>query len=132
MLLTYVALLHKANKKSAPYGVIFPDFPGCLFAGRTIDQAVQNAREGLVFHMEGLLAAGESLPKPTTLEKIISDPENKDATPCLIHVIPPSGHLQRINISIDTDLLVAITHAASALGRNRSEFLAMAARQWLA
>src|SRR5690349_3085612 len=129
MFLTYIALIHKVEKKSAPYGVMFPDFPGCVFAGRTLDKAAENAREGLIFHMEGMLAAGESLPEPTSLEQIMSDPENKTAIPCLIHVIPPTGHLKRVNISIDAGLLVEVDHAAKILGKNRSEFLAEAARQ---
>ena len=131
MILTYVALMHKTCKKSAQYGVTFPDFPGCVFAGRTLDKAIQNAREGLIFHMEGLLMAGETLPDSTSLEKIISNPENKDAVPCLIHVIPPIGHVKRVNVSLDADLLAEIDHAARTLGRNRSEFLAVAARRML-
>ena len=131
MILTYVALMHKTHKKSVQYGVMFPDFPGCVFAGRTLDKAIQNAREGLVFHMEGLLMAGEILPEPTALEKIISNLENKDAVPCIVHVIPPVGHSKRVNVSLDADLLAEIDHKARALGRNRSEFLALAARRML-
>lgn len=132
MFLTYVALIHKANKKSASYGVMFPDFPGCVCAGRKLDKAMQNARQGLVFHMEGLLNEGEALPEPTSLEDIIADPAYKGAIPCLIHVVPPTGHLKRVNISIDAGLLTEVDHAAKALGKNRSEYLADAARQMLA
>lgn len=131
MILSYVALMHKARKKSAQYGVTFPDFPGCVFAGHGVDKAMQNAREGLIFHIEGLLMAGEILPEPTSLEKIISNPENKEAVPCLIHIIPPIGQVKRVNVSLDADLLAAIDHAAQTLGRNRSEFLAVAARRML-
>lgn len=130
MLVTYVALLHKAEKKSG-YGVIFPDFSGCVSSGKTVDEALKNAREGIVFHMEGMLESGEPLPSPTPLEKILSNPEYKDATACLIHVVPPVGKLQRVNISIDAALLAEIDHAAEMLGKNRSEFLAESARQML-
>ncbi len=70
---TYVALVHRAQKKGADYGVMFPDFPGCVFGGNTIKAALKNAREGLVFHIEGLLNAGESIPKATPLEDIQID-----------------------------------------------------------
>lgn len=132
MFLTYVALVHKANKKSPDYGVMFPDFPGCVCAGRSIDKAVQNARKGLIFHMEGMLNAGEVLPQPTSLEEIIVNPEYKEGIPCLIHIVPPTGRSLRVNISIDAGLLVEVDHAAKILGKNRSEFLAEAARQMLA
>lgn len=68
--MTYVALIHKANKEGADYGVIFPDFPGCISGGKTLDQAINNARDGLLFHIEGMLGVGELIPEPSPLEKI--------------------------------------------------------------
>lgn len=131
MLVTYVVLLHKASKKLAPYGAIFPDFPGYVSSGKTVDEALKNVREGIVFHMEGMLENGEPLPPPTPLEEILSNPEYKVAIACLIHIVPPTGKLQRVNISIDAGLLAEIDHAAELLGKNRSEFLAESARQML-
>ena len=128
----YVALIHKAKKKGADYGVIFPDFPGCVFGGNTLNIALDNAREGLIFHIEGLLDAGEKLPTPTTLEKIKENSAYKKATPSLIRIIIPTGHLKRLNISMDAGLIAEIDHAARKLGKNRSEFLADAAKQMLA
>lgn len=81
MPLIYVALLDRADKKGADYGVIFPDFPGCVFGGATLTAAIENAREGILFHIEGLLDAGEILPEPTSLEKIRSNPDYKEAIP---------------------------------------------------
>jgi predicted RNase H-like HicB family nuclease len=129
--ITYVALLHKAKKKGANYGVMFPDFPGCVFAGKTMDQALDNAREGLIFHIEGMQEIGEAIPKPTALEKIMARSENKVAIPALVKIILPTGQMKRLNISIDTGLLAEIDCAAKATGRNRSEFLADAARELL-
>lgn len=41
MSLIYVALTHKVNnKKTADYGVVFPDFPGCVFGGSSLAEAV--------------------------------------------------------------------------------------------
>jgi len=131
MLETYIALVHKAAKKSAPYGVVFPDFPGCVSSGKTIDEALKNARDSILFHMEGMLESGEILPKPTSLEKILANPEYQQATACLIHLVPPTGQLKRVNISIDAGLLAEVDRAAKALGKKRSEFLAESARQML-
>ena len=58
---TYIALLHKAKKKNAPYGVIFPDFPGCVFSGKTMEKALENARKGLIFHIEGMQKSKEPI-----------------------------------------------------------------------
>jgi len=132
MFLTYVALIHKVKKKGADYGVIFPDFPGCVFGGPSVDKALENAREGIIFHIEGLLDNSELLKKPTSLEKIKANSEYKEATPSLIRIVVPTGHLKRLNISMDTGLLAEIDYAAKKSGKNRSEFLADAAKQILA
>lgn len=132
MFLTYVALLHKAAAENAGYGVMFPDFPGSVFSGKTIDEALKSASEGLIFHMEGMLDNGEKLPEPTSLETIIANPDYRAAFPCLVRVIPPTGHLKRVNVSFDAGLLAEIDHTARISGKNRSEFLAAAARQALA
>lgn len=132
MFLTYVALVHRVSKKSSSYGVMFPDFPGCVSSGKTLDEALKNAREGLLFHMEGMLDGNEMLPEPTSLEEILSEEKYEEGIPCLVHLVPPTGHLKRVNISIDANLLAEVDHAAESLGKNRSEFFAFAARQIIA
>ena len=77
----------------------------------------------------GMVESGEMIPKPSRLEKILKDPENKQAIPALIRVIIPSGHLKRLNITMDTALLIELDKAAKMAGRNRSEFLADAVRE---
>ncbi|HTN97119.1 MAG TPA: type II toxin-antitoxin system HicB family antitoxin, partial [Nordella sp.] len=67
----YVALVHK--DKDSSYGVSFPDFPGCVSAGKTVDEAVANAVEALAFHVQGLEADGDPVPLPRTIETIRSD-----------------------------------------------------------
>jgi predicted RNase H-like HicB family nuclease len=42
---TYIGLLRK--EKCSDYGVDFPDFPGCITAGRTHDEACRMAAEAL-------------------------------------------------------------------------------------
>lgn len=46
MSLIYVPLVHQAKKKGGDYGIIFPDFPGCIFCGKKLDAALENARNG--------------------------------------------------------------------------------------
>jgi predicted RNase H-like HicB family nuclease len=67
----YIGLLHK--DPGTDYGVSFPDFPGCVTAGETLDGAHALAAEALSFHIEGMLADGEALPMPTPLGRIMSD-----------------------------------------------------------
>src|SRR5260370_8704207 len=46
----YIALIHKDTDSC--YGVSFPDIPGVITGGDTIDEAMQQAAEGLQFAAE--------------------------------------------------------------------------------
>jgi predicted RNase H-like HicB family nuclease len=53
--------------------VSFPDFPGCISAGDTLDEALANASEALGGHMRLMEADGGVIPKPRTLDDILKD-----------------------------------------------------------
>jgi predicted RNase H-like HicB family nuclease len=42
--------------------VSFPDFPGCVTAGRTSEEARRRAAEALSFHIAGMVEDGEKIP----------------------------------------------------------------------
>ena len=46
----YVSFIHRDE---AGYGVSFPDFPGCVSVGDTVDDAIRHGSEALAFHVEG-------------------------------------------------------------------------------
>src|SRR5881628_1609638 len=46
----YIALIHK--EAGSDYGVSFPDFPGVITAGASLDKARAMAEEALGFHLE--------------------------------------------------------------------------------
>jgi predicted RNase H-like HicB family nuclease len=74
---SYIALIRK--DAHSDFGVDFPDFPGCVSAGETLDEARRMAREALELHVSGILDEGEKLPAPRSLHEIMADPENSDA-----------------------------------------------------
>jgi predicted RNase H-like HicB family nuclease len=47
------------------YTVIVPSLPGCITQGSTKKEALANAREAILCHIEGLTKAGETLPAET-------------------------------------------------------------------
>jgi predicted RNase H-like HicB family nuclease len=59
---TYIALLRK--DETSDDGVNFPDFPGCVTAGGTLDEARRMAAEALDLHVAGLLEDREAVPPP--------------------------------------------------------------------
>ena len=120
----YVALLRK--QPDSDYGVDFPDFPGCVTAGTTLEDARRMAAEAIRFHVEGMIEDGEPIPAPSRLDEIMADPNHRDAVAVLIDAAVRCPSV-RINISMVPDLLEAI----DLVSDNRSRFLAAAAREKL-
>ena len=60
----------EARDSKHAYGVVVPDLPGCFSAGDTLDEALTNAREAILLHLEGLLDDGQSFPNPSTIEQL--------------------------------------------------------------
>jgi len=78
----YTAYLHKDRKSD--FGVSFPDFPGCITAGRTLEEARRRAAEALSFHIAGMIEDGEKIPNPSTIDDVASDPALKGAVAFLV------------------------------------------------
>jgi len=117
----YPAVIDK--DPDSDYGVVFPDFPGCVSAGSTLDEALLGAHEALAGHVALMVADGDELPEPTPLEAVAA---KRDTTTVAITLVPVTlpGKAQRVNITIDEVLLEEI----DAIADNRSRFLAEAAR----
>jgi len=110
------------------YGVIFPDFPGCVTAGDTVEQAFARAGEALQFHIEGMLEDGNPIPKPSRPAPAKDRSRQKDYYATILVPARLPSPSKRVNITIDSDLLEAIDATARAQGMTRSGFLAQAAR----
>jgi predicted RNase H-like HicB family nuclease len=121
----YIALLRK--DAGSDYGVDFPDFPGCVAAGLTLEEARRTAAEALAFHVEGMVADGDPVPDPTDLDTIMADPANHDGIGFLVDLPSRPGRAIRLNVTLPEDLVKSI----DAVTTNRSRFLAEAARQRL-
>jgi predicted RNase H-like HicB family nuclease len=126
----YIALIHK--EADSDYGVSFPDLPGAISAGRTLDEAREMAAEALALHLEGLAADGEAAPEPSSLEKIMTDAQNKEAVAVLIAVPNAEVKSVRINVTMPADVLDQIDRYAEQEGFTRSGFLAQAAKKAMA
>lgn len=123
----YIALIHK--EADSDFGVSFPDFAGIATAGTTLDDARAMAEEALVFHIEGLVADGEAIPEPSSLETVMADPENRDGVAILVPVKTETRKAVRVNVTLPEDVLEQIDRYAEAHGYTRSGFLAQAARR---
>jgi predicted RNase H-like HicB family nuclease len=129
----YIALLHP--DATGGYGVSFPEFPGCISGGDTLAEAADQAAQALRLHVEGMIEDGETIPEPRSAEELGKDSRVKawfkDATVALVPLLPPRDRVERLNISLDRNLVREIDTAAKALGMNRSAFLAAGAQRLL-
>ena len=129
-MLHYVALIHKET--GSDYGVSFPDFPGVATAGRSLDEARAMAEEALAFHVEGMLADGQDIPRPSAVDAVMSDSANRDGIVTLISLTPSTKRAVRLNITLPEDVLAEIDRYAASHGLSRSGFLAQAAKRAIA
>jgi predicted RNase H-like HicB family nuclease len=84
----YIALIHK--DPDTGYGVSFPDVPGVITGGNTIDEAMQNAPEVLAFAAEDWSEqTGKPFPKPRSIDELRKDNRfRRDAVDAIVAAIP--------------------------------------------
>ncbi len=121
-MINYIAIVHK--DANTDFGVSFPDFPGCITAGQTVDEAKDSAQEALAFHVKGMIEDGDELPVPSKLEDIMADADYADAVAYLVVSIPEAKpRTVRVNITVPEMTLKQIDAAAKKRGMSRSSFL---------
>jgi predicted RNase H-like HicB family nuclease len=119
----YIAYLHKDRKSD--FGVSFPDFPGCVTAGKTLDEARRMAAEALSLHIEGMVEDGEPIPEPSTIDDIADDPAMMGAVAFLVSV--GLDITVRVNITARESQVAAIDQKAEEAGMTRSAYMVRAA-----
>jgi predicted RNase H-like HicB family nuclease len=80
----YIAIIHK--DPGSDFGVSFPDFPGCITAGHTVEEAKEMALEALTGHMEVMRETGDAVPDPSSLDQVMSDPQFSDGIPVVVTI----------------------------------------------
>jgi predicted RNase H-like HicB family nuclease len=111
------------------YGVVVPDLPGCFSAGDTLDEAMTNAQEAILLHLEGLLDEDKTFPKPSDIERLRSRRGFRNWTWAIVDVDMSQlgDKAARINITLPQRVLRAVDAHARRQGETRSGFLARAA-----
>jgi predicted RNase H-like HicB family nuclease/regulator of extracellular matrix RemA (YlzA/DUF370 family) len=112
----YIALVHK--DKDTSYGVSFPDVPGCISAGDTFAQAVDNASEALAGHLAIMEADGDKPPVARSIEELKKDKDFVDdwADAVVAFVAPRSDQITKLQFDA-TDRDAAIREVAYELSK---------------
>lgn len=82
---TYLAIFEPDG--AGGYGVYFPDLPGCISNGASLEEAQLEAADALGLHLYGLENDGEHVPEPS--KALEADPETAEGyLVCPVTVFP--------------------------------------------
>lgn len=126
-MMRYLIVLHTEESRT-DYGVTVPDLPACVSAGDTLAEALANAEEAILGHLDVMVADGDPIPNPS-----VNPPQDLPAG-CMLAVVDIdlnklalSGKTVRLNVSIPERTVALIDRAAKRAGTSRSNFLTQAA-----
>lgn len=63
----YAMIVEKGEKN---YSAYFPDLPGCIATGQTLEELKQAMREALELHLRGMREDGLPIPEPSLVEYV--------------------------------------------------------------
>jgi predicted RNase H-like HicB family nuclease len=129
-LTTYIALLRK--DAASDFGVDFPDFPGCITAGSTLEETRAMAQEALEAHIECMIDLGQAIPPPSALDVIMADPDNAEAIPFPVAVPDHGCSGVQVELTVAEADLRKVDALAKKQGKSRSAVLSEAVRRLIA
>lgn len=133
----YPIAIEKPANTNECYGVIVPDIAGCFSAGDTLDEAVKNAHEAIILHLDMLADEGEDIPQATNISSHQDNPDYQGMIWALVEVDLSAymGKAEKINVTLPSRLIVKIDEKVKAhksLYKSRSNYLAQLASRDLA
>jgi predicted RNase H-like HicB family nuclease len=130
----YTALI---DGEAGAYGVSFPDLPGCVAMGATVDGAMLGAAEALREFDADITANGHVLPAPRSHDELLAEPDvatalRDGARLASVALVRETGRSVKANLSLNAGVLAAIDAEASRRGLTRSALVEAMARHSLA
>ncbi|MCY4379079.1 MAG: type II toxin-antitoxin system HicB family antitoxin [Candidatus Dadabacteria bacterium] len=116
-MIRYPALI---DGEKGAYGVSFPDIPGVVAMGTTMDEALLNAEEALRDYVIETERVGDEPVPPSLIEEIETTVGSALVSVPLIRL---SGHSVRANIMLDEGVLAYIDGEARRRGLTRTKFV---------
>ena len=130
---SYIGAVHG---RAGNFGILFPDFPGCVSSGETVEAALRNGREALQFHIEGMDEDGDLIPEPAhhTLESVAAtftvpeDPDPDDWVGLMPIVVGRADPADLVEI----DIPLTLARDVDAVTTDRNRFIIEATRREIA
>ena len=63
----YAMIIEKGERN---YSAYFPDLPGCIATGATLDELKQRMQEALELHIRGMREDGLPIPEPSLVDYV--------------------------------------------------------------
>lgn len=120
----YPAVLERGVKGT--FGAWFPDFPGCVAAGKSQQETIEKAEHKLAQTVDELAEHDRPLPQPTPIERIVL-PKGCDLLAYFIVGVDPPDPSERVNVYLPKSLIGQVDRRAAELGMSRSSFFGLAA-----
>ena len=130
------AYLGGVSGREGNYGIVFPDFLGCVSAGETIAAVAAMGREALQGHVEVMVEDGDMIPDPTDvdfarLDAEFSDPNDPDDVDPWVAVIAIEVEVPAAPNTVAVPLDLALVREVDAAGISRRQFITEATRREL-
>ena len=124
-MMRYPIAIEIGNETTA-FGVIVPDLAGCFSAGDTLDEAIDNAKEAITLHIDGMLDDNEAIPAPSPVSKYSSISEFAGFIWALVEIDPAilDDKAERVNITLPRRVLARLDAKAKEAGETRSGYIA--------
>jgi predicted RNase H-like HicB family nuclease len=119
----YPAVLERGAKGT--FGVWFPDFPRCVAAATSQEQAMERAQNALAHAVDALVEQERVLPEPMPFEQIVL-PKNCDFVAFFAVSVAPPDPSERVNIYLPKSLIARADSRATEMGMSRSSFFGYA------
>jgi len=117
----YPAVLEKAAKKT--FAAWMPDFPDCVAAGTTQEQALEKLEARVIQAAQMLAEADRDLPEPTPIGAI---EKLKEFVAFVMVKVSPPNPSERVNVYLPKNLIGRADARAAELGMSRSSFFGLA------
>ncbi len=113
---SYIGVIHK--KDPGIYSLSFPDFPGCIAAGRTLAEAHDMAKNVLAEHIRVKQGYGEMPATPCSMQSVLVNPAFAEAIAYIAIEAEAAARVKRISVTMDELLLARIDAQTSKLVRD--------------
>ena len=119
----YPAVLERGPKGT--FGAWFPDFLGCVAAGRSQEDTIERAERALAQAVDGWTEQGKPLPEPTPIERIVT-PKGSNVVAYFFVGVDPPDPSERVNVYLPKSLIARADKCAAERGMSRSSFFGFA------